>query len=239
MKLDPHIHTEYSLDGVNKPKEIMEYVKRYTGLDAVAITDHNRLFTRKMAEDLTKEYGILVIPGIELGRIRSGKHIVALNLDSIDVNALLRSNDPYEAVEYISGEGGLSIAAHPIPRGYRNFSEIGFDAVEVINGGCPKNNRLIKKPRGLPGIGSSDAHIKQHIGRAWTEIDCMCMGKFDQRTTAGEIRRITDIVLEKIKGGFCYARGEPASDSMYLDYGVLVGKKYIEKSFKALCSLVI
>lgn len=237
--LDTHIHTEYSLDGVNKPKEILEYVKRFTRLDAIAFTDHNILFSRKEAEALTREYGILVIPGIELGKIGFGKHIVALNLDEVDVNGLLRSNDPYEIVEYISAQGGLSIAAHPVPNGYKNFSELGFDAVEIINGGCARNNRYIKNPRHLPEIGCSDAHLKYHTGRAWTEIENVSMDKFNEKTKAGDIRHVTEEVMEKIRNGFCKARGDLTSDSQYLNYGFFIGKKYINKSIKALCSLVI
>lgn len=238
MRLDPHIHTVYSLDGVYKPKEILEHVKRFTRLDAIALTDHNLLFSRKEAEELTKEHGILVIPGIELGKIESGKHIVALNLDDADMNGLLRLKNPYEIIEYISRQGGLSIAAHPVPRGYSNFSEMGFDAVEMINGGCIKNNLFIKNPDNLPGVGCSDAHLKCHIGRAWTEIDNIYPETFDERTKAGEIRRFTECVTERIRNGFCHARGDITSDALYLKYGLSVGKKYINRSIKALCSLV-
>lgn len=239
MRLDTHIHTEYSLDGVNKPKEILEYVKRFTSLDAIAFTDHNILFSRKVAEELTREYGILVIPGIELGKIGSGRHIVALNIDDSDVNLLRRYKNPYEIVEYISAQGGLSIAAHPVPNGYTDFYEMGFDAVETINGGCARNNLNIENPCHLPEIGCSDAHLKYHTGRAWTEIEDVYIDKFNEKTTACNIRRITEDVIEKIKKGLCKARGNPTSDAHYLNYGFFIGKKYINKSFKALCSLVI
>jgi predicted metal-dependent phosphoesterase TrpH len=239
MRLDPHIHTEYSIDGIEKPARILEHIKLFSGLDAIAFTDHNRLFPRKEAEALTKKYGILVIPGVELGEIRSGKHIVALNLDHLDMRALLKKRDPCEIVEYISDQGGLSIAAHPVPRGYGNFSEMGFDAVELINGGCGRSNVRVRNPRNLPGIGCSDAHLRCHVGRAWTEVEDVCPETFDERTGAGEIRRFTEGVIEKVRQGLCHARGTPSSDALYLSYGLSVGKKYINKSFKALCSLVI
>jgi predicted metal-dependent phosphoesterase TrpH len=239
MRLDPHIHTEYSIDGVNRPEDILSHIKRSNMLDAIVFTDHNKIFPRKKSEELTKEYGILVIPGIELGRLETGKHILALNVDGLDVNRLLRSNDPYEAVECISSNGGVSVAAHPLPRGYSNFSDIGFDAVEMINGGSPINNSTIKNPCNIPGLGSSDAHIKRHLGRAWTFIEDMTVESFNEYTGPSDIRRYTEEVMERIRKGLCFARGEPSQDASYLNYGYMVGKKYFTKSFKTLCSLII
>jgi predicted metal-dependent phosphoesterase TrpH len=239
MRLDTHIHTDHSLDGVNKPREIMDHVRRFTGLDAIAFTDHNVQFPRKAAEALTREYGILVIPGIEIGDIRSGKHIVALNLDDADSKPLLRLKDPCEIIDYISARGGLSIAAHPMRRGYSHFSKMRFDAVEVINGGCGRRSRQVENPARLPEIGCSDAHLKCHIGRAWTEVEGICLETFDEQTFAGTIRRVTDSVIENLRRGLCHAEGAPGLDARYLDYGLLVGKKYVCKSLSAIRSLVI
>lgn len=239
MRVDLHVHTAHSIDGVDKSKEILEYVRRFTRLDAVAFTDHNRLFPRKEAEHLTREYGILVIPGIELGKMGSGKHIVALNIDEVDVNRFLKSGDPCKFVEHIEHQGGLSIAAHPMRRGYMNFSELGFDAVEVINGACIDDHRLIGNPRNRAEIGCSDAHMKDHVGRAWTEIDGIEPERFDERTSASDIRHFTEGMIEKIKQGFCHARAEQSTDARYLNYGFSVGKKYLGKPLTALRSLWI
>jgi predicted metal-dependent phosphoesterase TrpH len=239
MRLDTHIHTEYSLDGVNKPREVLDHVRQFTSLDAIAFTDHNVQFPRKMAEMLTRDYGILVIPGIEIGDIRSGKHIVALNLDDNDVRPLLKEKDPDEIIDLIAAGGGIAIAAHPMRRGYSDFSKRRFDAVEVINGGCSGKCRQVDNPRGLPEIGCSDAHLKCHIGRAWTEVDNISLETFDEWTVPGTIRRITDNVIETLRSGLCHAGGAPCTDSRYLDYSLLVGKKYVGRSLSALRSLVL
>ena len=239
MRLDTHIHTAYSIDGVSMPRDVIRHARRFTCLDAIAITDHNRIFSKKEAEELTRESGMLVIPGIELGRLSSSRHIVALNVDHLDVGRLLKNNDPYEMVESISEQGGLSIAAHPVPRGFLNFFEIGFDAVEIINGGCALNNRLIKNPRRLPAIGCSDAHILNHIGRAWTEVDGVVPEQFSEKSKSSEIRQMTENVIEKIRRGLCHARGDFTSDALYLKYGYSMGKKYLSSSFDAIRSLVI
>lgn len=238
MRLDTHIHTEYSLDGVNKPQEILEHVRQFTGLDAIAFTDHNVQFPRKMADALTREYGILVIPGIEVGDIRSGKHIVALNLDDGDARPLLELRDPDEIIDFIAARGGFSIAAHPLRKGYSDYSKRRFDAVEVVNGGCGRKYRRVENPRGLPEIGCSDAHLKCHIGRAWTEVEDISLETLDERTASGTIRRMADGVIENLRRGLCHAGGAPGTDARYLDYGLLVGKKYVGKSLSAIRSLV-
>lgn len=239
MRLDSHIHTEYSLDGVNKPRDILEHVRQFTSLDAIAFTDHNVQFPRKMAEALTREYGTLVIPGIEIGDISSGKHIVALNLDDVDARPLLKLKDPDEIIELIAARGGLSIAAHPLRRGYSNFSKMRFDAVETVNGGCGRKFRTVGNPGRLPEIGCSDAHLKCHVGRAWTEVEGISLEKFDERTVPGTIRRITDRVIENLRKGLCHAGGAPGPEARYLDYGLLVGKKYVGRSLSAIRSLVL
>lgn len=238
MRLDTHIHTDYSMDGVNNPREILDYVRQFTRLDAIAFTDHNVQFPRKAAEALTREYGILVIPGIEIGDIRSGKHIVALNLDDADAKPVLRQKDPREIIDYISRQGGLSIAAHPLRRGYRNFTAMRFDAVEVFNGGCGRNSLPVENPGGLPEIGCSDAHLKCHTGRAWTEVEGISLERFDERTVPGTIRRITDNVIENLRCGLCHAGGKPGYDARYMDYGRLVMKKYLGRSLNAMRSFV-
>ena len=40
MRIDLHIHSRYSSDGVLDPEEIIEIARR-RGLDGIAITDHN------------------------------------------------------------------------------------------------------------------------------------------------------------------------------------------------------
>jgi hypothetical protein len=239
MRLDTHIHTEYSIDGVNKPREILDQIRQFTGLDAIAFTDHNVQYPRKAAEALTREYGILVIPGIEIGDIRSGKHIVALNLDEADEKPLLRLKDPCEIIDYIAAQGGLSIAAHPMRKGYSDFSKMRFDAVEVVNGGCGRKCPPVENPGHLPEIGCSDAHLKCHIGRAWTEVEGNCLVAFDEWTVPGTIRRVTDNVIENLRHGLCHAAGAPGIDARYLDYGLLVGKKYVSRSLSAIRSFVL
>ncbi|MBD3181973.1 PHP domain-containing protein [Candidatus Poribacteria bacterium] len=61
---DLHLHTDYS-DGVYSPRKIVAKAKGL-GLSAISITDHDILDGIKPAIDAGLEYGVEVIPGVEL-----------------------------------------------------------------------------------------------------------------------------------------------------------------------------
>jgi predicted metal-dependent phosphoesterase TrpH len=137
------------------------------GLDALAITDHNCLFPKNEAQHLSKEFDILVIPGIEGGNIAIRKHWIAVGVDhpitKCRIDAVLSS---------IQHESGLSIAPHPHTRlGYAEYARIGFDAVESLNGTEPAANRRVKNSRHIPEVAGSDAHALPMLGYTWTEVD--------------------------------------------------------------------
>jgi DNA polymerase III alpha subunit (gram-positive type) len=66
LRIDLHVHTRRSLDGVHSIRSIAKYACKI-GLDAIAITDHNILLPKNLARDISREFGILVIPGVEGG----------------------------------------------------------------------------------------------------------------------------------------------------------------------------
>jgi predicted metal-dependent phosphoesterase TrpH len=166
MKVDFHVHTNRSLDAVHSPRLMVKKAKS-SGLDALAITDHNRLFPKSEAQRLTKEFGILVIPGIEGGNIAIRKHWIAAGIDrpitKYRIDTILLS---------IRREGGLSIAPHPHTRlGYPDYALLGFDAVESVNGSEPAANRRINNTSHVPEVAGSDAHAMPMLGYTWTEVD--------------------------------------------------------------------
>ena len=63
MKADLHCHTLLS-DGTLGIEEIIQVAKK-SGLDAIAITDHDTLAGTKMAENIGRRHGVTVIPGVE------------------------------------------------------------------------------------------------------------------------------------------------------------------------------
>jgi len=84
LKADLHIHTTAS-DGLMSPKEVVYWasVKRLT---AIGITDHDTVNGIGPAEEASSEYGVEIVPGIELSTLYEEEEIHILGY-YIDYNA--------------------------------------------------------------------------------------------------------------------------------------------------------
>lgn len=71
--IDLHCHTTCS-DGSDSPRELVKKAKTL-GLAAVATTDHDTFDARDEALAAGREFGIEVVPGVELSSVHMGKHI--------------------------------------------------------------------------------------------------------------------------------------------------------------------
>jgi predicted metal-dependent phosphoesterase TrpH len=187
MKIDFHVHTNRSVDAIPSPREVVKAAKQ-KGLDGIAITDHNRFFPKPDAQSLSREFGILVIPGIEGGQIAVQKHWIAAG-----IGRLARHDHIDRILESIREQGGLSIAPHPHTRlGYADYASRCFDAVESMNGSEPEANLLVTNPTHVPEVGGSDAHSLPMLGHTWTEVDADAT---------------TESVLESVRKGRCSSAG--------------------------------
>jgi hypothetical protein len=63
-KIDLHTHTNHS-DGYYSPIELIQMVKK-AGIDIISITDHDNLSAVHEAASVAKDFGVEVIPGLEL-----------------------------------------------------------------------------------------------------------------------------------------------------------------------------
>lgn len=63
-KIDLHTHTNHS-DGYYSPIELIQVVKK-AGLDIISITDHDNLSAIHEASSIGKDFGVEVIPGLEV-----------------------------------------------------------------------------------------------------------------------------------------------------------------------------
>jgi 3',5'-nucleoside bisphosphate phosphatase len=63
-KIDFHTHTNHS-DGYYSPIELIQMVKK-AGLDIISITDHDNLAAIHEAATVGKDFGVEVIPGLEV-----------------------------------------------------------------------------------------------------------------------------------------------------------------------------
>ena len=195
MNIDFHVHTNRSVDAVHSPRQMVKQACR-AGLHAIAITDHERLFPWNEARQLSREFGIVVIPGIEGGNIAIQRHWIALG-----ITRQLKDASISKVLRFIREEGGVSIAPHPHSRlGYASYAELGFDAVESLNGTEPGSNARVSNTQSLPEVAGSDAHSAPMLGHCWTQIDA-CSG--------------VEEILEAVRKGMCV----PVGTTMpFLDY---------------------
>jgi len=173
IKLDLHIHSQYSEDGIGSPKEIIKSLKR-KGLQGMAITDHNTVEGSLQALKVAPK-DFIVITGTEIST-KDG-HMLALNATE-DIKRHLSIE---ETVEKIIDAGGIPI----VPHLFRNMSGIKkeklktirtkISAIEVFNScSLPQTNLKTAKIAhefNFGGIGGSDSHEPQHTGYGYTTVD--------------------------------------------------------------------
>ena len=200
MKVDFHVHTSRSIDAVHTPREMVKRAKA-VGLEAIAITDHNRFFCRNEARRLTKEFGIIVIPGLEGGNIVVQKHWIALGISRSVADFRHTIGN---VLSIIHNDGGTSVAPHPHARlGFPDYADLGFDAVESLNGREPHANEQVNNSGNIPEVGGSDAHAALMLGFTWTEVDA--------------IETVEDI-LEAVRYGRCAPGGSVIPFLQYLRF---------------------
>ena len=164
LKLDLHVHSERSFDGVMTLDEIVS-LARAKGLDGVAVCDHGIALT-----DPPDDPDLLFIPGVELAT--QFGHVLGLF-----VTGPVETADFYEAAERIHAQGGLTVLAHPFEHNRdaaRLLPAVPYlDGVEVWNSRADRNireaNALAARfaaAHGLLPFGGSDAHVAREIGNA-------------------------------------------------------------------------
>ena len=172
LKIDLHVHTNYSNDAKTTLDEVVQYAQKQ-GLDGVAITDHDTVLG---ARKLTRQKRLMIIPGIEVSS-RQG-HVLGLNIDEPIPPKL----DIAQTSEKIRQLGGIAVIAHPSTviktgLGIRIISPSDIDAVEVINSSSFPFSlstylaRRLAQRLGLPQTAGSDAHYPKEIGSAFTRVE--------------------------------------------------------------------
>ncbi|OAB33814.1 PHP domain-containing protein [Paenibacillus glacialis] len=103
-RCDLHTHTQAS-DGMQAPKVNVQLAKE-RGLTAVSITDHDTVAGIEEAMVAGEQYGIVVVPGVEISTRAGGKdiHVLGYYVDYKDVQFRLRLEELRETRQLRNGK---------------------------------------------------------------------------------------------------------------------------------------
>ena len=177
MKLDLHVHSRLSHDGMERVDKIIKTAIN-RGLDGIAICDHDVYGAYDEAKRLAPE-GFIVIPGVEY--TTDVGHVLALFVTCgydlpRDARGLCKLADLRAASD---ADGALLIAAHPF-RKRETLPDIllpNVVGVEVANArdtvktpGNTAKARSVAAEHGKFITGGSDGHILKEIGMCYTTL---------------------------------------------------------------------
>lgn len=173
MRVDPHVHSEASYDGRDPPELLLEQAATI-GLDAIVITDHDRIGASVRAANLAPEFGLVGIPGVELST--AAGHLLGIGIESCPP-----AGQPLvDSVRWIREAGGAAVVPHPFQRtrhGARGkqIAAAEPDGIETYNAWLftgYRNRRAASFARrdGYTALAGSDAHSVATVGRAFTEL---------------------------------------------------------------------
>jgi len=177
LSIDLHCHSRYSIDGVTPVEELLARASA-AGLDGVALTDHDTIAGVQEAADRAPEYGLTVIPGIEV--TSAAGHVLGLGVDSVVPMGL----SFHETIDQIHDAGGIAVVPHPYQERLRHgvlanvepHELVAADAIEIYNsrfvtGKSNHQAEQLAEELDMPATAASDAHIGDMVGQAITHID--------------------------------------------------------------------
>jgi hypothetical protein len=163
---DFHVHS-FPGDGGLLPWDIAGEARR-RGLDVIALTNHNSLWSWRLAQWIGFEpRDIIVLPGVEM--TSAGYHMAA-----VDVRAPIPwRQSPAQAVAAIHALGGIAIAAHPRSPRWSKWDDAAIDLLDgfeaassndtVAENAAFTRRAAVRRPS-IAAIGSSDFHYFAPIG---------------------------------------------------------------------------
>jgi predicted metal-dependent phosphoesterase TrpH len=177
-KFDMHVHSVYSGDSLNEPKDIVESFEKSGVIPLVC--DHNRTAGSEVVSHELREIDP-ELPVIIAEEIMTEQgEIVGLFLNDMVPGFL----DIRETLDIIHDQGGLTLVPHPFCyyRGstlwedYRTEAIAAIDIVEGFNARVvfAKDNAAAREFAGRynkPISVGSDAHRPRDLGRYWLELE--------------------------------------------------------------------
>jgi predicted metal-dependent phosphoesterase TrpH len=178
IKVDFHVHTSFSVDGVSNLAQIVARAKKL-GIEALAICDHNQWFTKARLDEY-QQNNILLLPGCEFST--NYGHLLGIFFDftiPFETIAATGMVDFDLTCDRIHELGGVCILAHPFQS--RNCQVLNLhkiDAIEVFNARSAFKYKeanidaaKLAERYNIRGISASDAHSKWEIGNSYTILE--------------------------------------------------------------------
>ncbi len=207
LKMDSHIHSEYSPDSHSRIDDILKTAEM-RNIDIIAISDHNTVDGTDEVLRKTRNTDILAIPSIEISSTQG--HILGFGCEE----NIPRDLSPQDTIDRIHDLGGLAIIPHPYCF-YRHgllcksdYEDLKIDAIETKNarfivGYCNSKAKRLSKNENVPGLGASDAHYWKFVGDCYSMIDA---------------EKDIDSVMKAIKKGDVKAQGKGTSNILLSKY---------------------
>ncbi|MGC8936014.1 MAG: PHP-associated domain-containing protein [Candidatus Methanomethylicaceae archaeon] len=175
LKIDFHVHTTASKDGVASIEDVIAMAKM-KGLDGVAITDHDVPMTVERSRWLSNDSNFIVLPGVEIST-KSG-HIILL----FPQGEMPKRPSVNEVLDLADGLGAPVIIPHPTDPlsqgvGERTVRSIlrSNPALEVFNASTfflyNRHAKKLANEFGLCEVAGSDAHVASAVGCAYTIVE--------------------------------------------------------------------
>jgi len=176
---DLHIHSIYSPDATTTVRAVLRQAKD-TGMNVIAITDHDEIRGSLEAHQIAKEYNIEAIPAAEVST--SEGHLVALWIHELPPKGL----SLLDTLLLIGKQGGVAIAPHPfsnLPTSLSMESVVRvltnprakavLKGIETHNMSTQAFDSIAQKLAiylPLAKLASSDSHVYWSVGAGRTEF---------------------------------------------------------------------
>jgi predicted metal-dependent phosphoesterase TrpH len=229
---DLHIHSIYSYDGTASVPAVLARA-RQIGLNVIAITDHDEINGSLQAFDLAPQFGLEVIPGLEVTtaegdllalfvtrKIEPGLSLIVTLLKVGEAGGVCIVPHPTAkgmGMKSLSGPSIVQALRHPdasrILVGIETYNATAFDRETNQHALC-----LAAEHPGLAQVGNSDAHTLHAIGLGATEFPGGTAADLLNALWVGttEVRRGTQLSPAQILGSWAinYIVSAPARVAM-------------------------
>ena len=204
IEMELHSHSCYSKgikilhEGIGTPQQMIKQAK-HVGLGALAITDHNTVKGSLSGLKYAKQYGVIVIPGIEITSADG-------DILGLDVKEHIK---PYmnaeETIEKIHDMGGIAISPHPFDIKNAGLGKLCLkaDAIEVFNAlSLDRFSNLktfkIAKKYSRPMTAASDSHALTMIGCSRTCVEASDIGDILTEISSGRTKLMKNYLSTRI-----------------------------------------